>query len=183
MPLLASDEAGASEIAQQALDSFPDLFLQEYFAVMRAKLGLATSHPDDEALVQEFLDLLERSRCDFTLAFRRLGELAGGAATLQPLFDFPESFTPWLARWRERCAQEPSGDARRHEQMLATNPALIPRNHLVEEAIAAAYDNDFSLFHRLTERLTRPFDYTSGDEYLATPPKPEQVVQQTFCGT
>jgi uncharacterized protein YdiU (UPF0061 family) len=183
MPLFASDENSASEIAQQTLDTFPDLFMQEYVNTLRAKLGLATSQEDDEKLVQDFLDLLERNRCDFTLAFRRLAELAGGSATIQPLFDFPESFTAWLARWRERCAQEPISDAERHDQMMGINPALIPRNHLVEAAISGAYDNDFSLFHKLTDRLSKPFDYTPADEYLATPPRPDQIVQQTFCGT
>jgi uncharacterized protein YdiU (UPF0061 family) len=183
MPLFASDEDSAGEIAQQALDTFPDLFMQEYVTTLRAKLGLVTSQQEDESLAQDFLDLLEGNRCDFTLAFRRLSELAGDAAIIQPLFDFPESFTAWLARWRERCAQEPVSDAERHDQMMGINPALIPRNHLVEAAISEAYDNDFSLFHQLTDRLSRPFDYTSADEHLATPPRPDQIVQQTFCGT
>jgi len=183
MPLFAANEDSASEIAQQALDTFPDLFTQEYVTTLRAKLGLVTSQQEDESLAQDFLDLLERHRCDFTLAFRRLSELAGDAAIIQPLFDFPESFTAWLARWRERCAQEPISDAERHDHMMATNPALIPRNHLVEAAISGAYDNDFSLFHQLTDRLSKPFDYTSDDEHLATPPRPDQIVQQTFCGT
>ena len=183
MPLFAADKDSASEIAQQALDTFPDLFMQEYVTTLRAKLGLVTSQQEDESLAQDFLDLLERNRCDFTLAFRRLSELAGDAAIIQPLFDFPESFTAWLARWRERCAQELISDAERHDHMMATNPALIPRNHLVEAAISGAYDNDFSLFHQLTDRLSKPFDYTPDDEHLATPPRPDQIVQQTFCGT
>jgi len=183
MPLFASDEDSASEIAQQALDTFPDLFMQEYITTLRAKLGLVTSQQEDESLAQDFLDLLESNRCDFTLAFRRLSELAGDAAIIQPLFDFPESFTTWLARWRERCAQEPISDTERHDQMMGINPALIPRNHLVEAAISEAYDNDFSLFHQLTDRLSRPFEYIPEDEHLATPPSPDQIVQQTFCGT
>jgi len=71
----------------------------------------------------------------------------------------------------------------RQEQMITTNPALIPRNHLIEAAIKRAYTDDYSLFHRLTERLTRPFDYAPGDADLATPPQPDQIVRQTFCGT
>ena len=67
--------------------------------------------------------------------------------------------------------------------MLLINPALIPRNHQVEAAIEQAYGGDFSHFHALTERLKKPFDYTPEDRELALPPRPEQVVQQTFCGT
>jgi uncharacterized protein YdiU (UPF0061 family) len=101
---------------------------------------------------------------------------------IKPLFDFPESFTSWLKRWRERCAQE-TDDVLRQQRMLASNPVFIPRNHLVEQAIAEAYGGDFSFFHRLHERCRQPFVYAADDAQLATPPQPHQVVQQTFCGT
>ncbi|TNF88918.1 MAG: YdiU family protein, partial [Gammaproteobacteria bacterium] len=183
LPLIADDEESATELAQQALNQFPDLFLEAYFRTMRQKLGLMTEQAEDETLIQDFLNLLESNRVDFTLAFRRLGELPVGASTFEPLFDFPESFSDWLARWRQRCARESIGDDERHRQMMATNPALIARNHLVEAAIEEAYAGDFSAFHALTERLVRPFDYAPEDQSLATPPRPEQIVQQTFCGT
>ncbi|MDH3535093.1 MAG: YdiU family protein [Gammaproteobacteria bacterium] len=183
VPLLADDEDSATAMAQDALGEFPDLFLEAYFDALRAKLGLTTAGEDDATLVQDFLDLLESNRCDFTLAFRRLGELTVGASEVEKLFDFPESFAPWLQRWRARCAQESLGDAQRHSCMISVNPAFIPRNHLVEDAIAQAYAGDFALFHRLNERLSNPFAFEPADAVLATPPRPDQVVQQTFCGT
>ena len=68
--------------------------------------------------------------------------------------------------------------------MLRTNPVFIPRNHLVEEAIRAAEDDgDFQPFHALLERLAEPFEFDSRDARYALPPRPEQVVRQTFCGT
>lgn len=67
--------------------------------------------------------------------------------------------------------------------MMSANPAFIPRNHLVEEAISQAYTGDFALFHRLNERLSKPFEFDTADEALALPPEPDQVVHQTFCGT
>jgi uncharacterized protein YdiU (UPF0061 family) len=67
--------------------------------------------------------------------------------------------------------------------MAAVNPVFIARNHLVEEAIAAGYEGYFKPFHRLLERLEKPFEYSADDAVLATPPRPEQIVQQTFCGT
>lgn len=74
--------------------------------------------------------------------------------------------------------------AERQQKMLAINPAFIPRNHLVEEAINAAQTrNDFAPFHRLVDRLAKPFDYDPIDSTYALPPKPEQVVAKTFCGT
>ena len=67
--------------------------------------------------------------------------------------------------------------------MKATNPAIIPRNHQVEKAIAAGYAGDFSVFHSLTEALADPFSDRSPDDPLALPPQPDEVVHQTFCGT
>jgi uncharacterized protein YdiU (UPF0061 family) len=151
------------------------MFQQEHFTILRAKLGLTTVDEGDEELAQDFLDLLERSRSDFTLAFRRLGELTVDTTEIEALFDFPESFAPWLESWRQRCAQETISDA--------VNPVFIPRNHLVEEAISQAYAGDFALFHRLNERLSMPFDFDAADAGLAIPPEPDQVVHQTFCGT
>lgn len=183
LPLLADDEETATEIAQTALDGFPELYAEAWFERLREKFGLAAMEAGDAELIQEFLDLLERGRVDFTLAFRRLAELAGPVSELGELFDFPESFADWLQRWQQRCAQETGDSDSRQRRMMAVNPAFTARNHLVEEAIARAYEGDFAPFNRLLERLEKPYDYSTEDILLATPPKPEQVVQQTFCGT
>ena len=180
LPFIADDEEAAVELAQAALNTFPERYVEAYFSRLHEKFGLATEEDDDKTLMQDFLDLLETGQHDFTLAFRRLAELALDCDDIKPLFDFPESFDNWLSRWRERCARE-SGNAQ--QRMMAVNPAFIARNHLVERAIAEAYEGDFSFFHRLLERLENPFEYTADDADLATPPAPDQIVQQTFCGT
>ena len=183
LPLLAEDEEKAIEIAQTAVDRFPDLYAEAYFERLREKFGLVATETDDAQLIQDFLDLLERSRGDFTLAFRRLSELPVGGGEIAPLFDFPEAFADWLKRWRERVAREKGDADDLAERMAAVNPAFIPRNHLVEEAIAAGYEGDFAPFHRLLERLEHPYEYVTEDAVLATPPRPDQVVHATFCGT
>jgi uncharacterized protein YdiU (UPF0061 family) len=165
------------------LNDFPNYYMEAWFTRQRARFGLTEVQPDDETLIQEFLDLLEGGQHDFTLAFRRLAELAAKLEEIKPLFDFPDSFTPWLKRWQERCVQESIDESERGERMLATNPAFIARNHRVEQAIASAYEGDFAVFHRLLERLQHPFDWDADDADLATPPKPQEIVQQTFCGT
>jgi uncharacterized protein YdiU (UPF0061 family) len=182
MPFIDDDEAAATEAAQAVLNAFPEHYANAWYARLRDKFGLAEPRDDDADLMQDFLDLLEHGRHDFTLGFRLLCELATGVDEIKPLFDFPESFTSWLKRWRERCAQE-TDDVLRQQRMLASNPVFIPRNHLVEQAIAEAYGGDFSFFHRLHERCRQPFVYAADDAQLATPPQPHQVVQQTFCGT
>jgi uncharacterized protein YdiU (UPF0061 family) len=181
--LFDADEAKASELAQAAVNQFPAYYQQDYVAIFSRKLGLTTTQPGDEKLIHDFLDLLQGHHADFTLAFRRLGELLLDENTIKPLFDFPESFDSWLSLWRDRCTREPTSDKQRHQQMMTVNPAFIPRNHLVEEAIQKAYAGDFSLFHRMNSRLSKPFEYEADDKLLASPPRPDQIVQQTFCGT
>jgi len=183
LPLIADDETEATEAAQGVLNRFPDFYMNAYFDRMRDKFGLGEKRDEDEALMQEFLDLLESGRHDFTLAFRRLADIAADGDEVSALFTFPESFSRWIERWQQRSAQESSGARQRQAQMRAANPAFIARNHLVEQAITDAYTGDFSLFHRLHERLHQPFVYNAGDAFLATPPQPHEIVQQTFCGT
>ena len=183
LPFIADDETEAVEAAQVVLNAFPDYYMDAWYARLRAKLGLAGARDEDETLIQEFLDLLEQGRHDFTLAFRRLTELATGKDEIKTLFDFPDPFAAWLEKWQHRRAAEPAGNDASAQTMIEANPVFIPRNHLVEKAIAEAYAGDFGFFHRLHERLENPFTYDAGDDELALPPKPHEVVQQTFCGT
>ena len=185
LPLIDDDEAVATEAAQAVLNAFPPAYMDAYFARLRDKFGLSQAQDQDETLMQDFLDLLEAGRHDFTLAFRRLADLAlaDDPGEVGELFDFPADFDDWLALWQQRCAQESITPKQRQQAMRATNPAFIARNHLVEQAIKLGYDGDLSLFNRLLERWQSPFTYDAGDAELALPPQPHEVVLQTFCGT
>jgi uncharacterized protein YdiU (UPF0061 family) len=183
LSFFAEDETEATEAAQEVLNAFPEYYMKAYFDRLRDKFGLSEVQDDDEALMQEFLDLLESGHHDFTLAFRRLSDLDEDSEEIGKLFEFPESFTPWIERWQQRSAGESRSAKQRKVLMQAANPAFIPRNHLVEQVIAEAYAGDMTLFHRLLDRLQQPFVYDASDALLASPPKPHEIVQQTFCGT
>ena len=124
---------------------------------------------------------------DFTLAFRRLCDAAAGPegdAAVRALFADPAAYDAWAARWRERLAGEPGAPSARAADMRAANPAVIPRNHLVEAALGAAAEReDFGPFEELLDVLSRPFEDGPGIERYAMPPRPEERVLQTFCGT
>ena len=182
VPLLDEDQDRALEEAQGAVDRFPDLFLDAHQQGMARKLGISLQGEEDEALVQDLLTVMTDTGVDFTLCFRQLADLAGsgGSVDVSEIFRLPEEFSPWLERWQARLQAE--GDD--HSTMYRANPAFIPRNHLVEAAIVAATENqDFAPFNRLVDRLANPFVYDPADSELALPPRPEQVVSQTFCGT
>ena len=188
LPLLDENEDQAVALAQKSVDAFPDLFLLAHQSGMNTKLGLTESTDGDETLVQDLLNLMAEEKSDFTLTFRRLSDLADPDTrtgnSVEQLFQFPDSFTDWLERWRERTKRDPMGAAERQQKMYLANPVFIPRNHLVEEVIRAAqYDGDFAPFKTLLKVLATPYEYQSNLARYATPPQPEEVVRQTFCGT
>ena len=187
LPLLDKDQDKAVALAQSAVDAFPDAFMTAHTAGMALKLGLAEVTGDDTGLIEDLFTVLTEQELDFTLTFRHLADLAdpdSNAAKIGDLFDTPEPLAGWITRWQSRLAQEPATPPERQRTMYLANPAFIPRNHQVQAAISAAQDEgDFSLFHRLVERLDHPMQYSEADSDLAVPPRPEQVVRQTFCGT
>lgn len=188
LPLLAENEKQAVEIAQDALNSFADLYQHAYDTAMCKKLGISAETPVNLMLRQNLLDLMSKEQCDFTLCFRFLAENLVPSDTHPPgisdFFQLPSAFNPWMEQWRRQVDKENANLSAVQADLLAINPAFIPRNHLVEEVIErATTHNDFSPFHSLADLLESPFDYHPDHRSYAQPPRPEEVVENTFCGT
>jgi uncharacterized protein YdiU (UPF0061 family) len=186
LPVLGDDEDRAVASARAAIDAFADLFLAARRRTMLVKLGIADEREGDDALVDALLATMAAERVDFTLAFRRLTELADPSrpSEIAAFFELPPALEPWMRRWHQRLAREEDTPAERRRRMAAVNPVYIPRNHLVEEVIAAAVARqDFGPFHDLVDLLARPFEWRADAARYALSPRPEQVVRETFCGT
>jgi uncharacterized protein YdiU (UPF0061 family) len=184
LPLFSDDQEKAIAEAQEILGAFPEKFSAAYQAGLRAKIGLFTARDGDEALVQDLLDAMAQGKADFTLTFRRLGDAASECGEVRALFTEPAAFDDWVERWRKRIADEPQSPAERRAAMHAVNPAFIPRNHRIEAVISAAVANDDTApFEELIKVLAKPFEDQPEFADYADPPKPEERVCQTFCGT
>jgi uncharacterized protein YdiU (UPF0061 family) len=187
LPLLNETQEKAIEEAQVALGEFIEKFDTAYQAGLRSKLGLFTAREGDRALAQDLLDAMAKNQADFTLTFRRLGDAALDPADdreVRQLFADPAAYDEWAARWRQRISEEPQQPAARQAAMRAVNPVFIPRNHRVEAVIDAAVNrDDFLPFEELLAVLSKPFQDQPAFAAYAEPPKPEQRVLQTFCGT
>jgi protein adenylyltransferase len=186
LPLFSDDQETAIGQAQDILGAFPEKFSAAYQAGLRAKIGLFTTRDGDDALVQDLLDAMAQGKADFTLTFRRLGDAALEATNdgrLRELFVAPGAFDAWVVRWRQRTSEEPQSPAARRAAMHAVNPAFIPRNHRIEAVIAAAVMDDYVPFEELLKVLAKPFEDRPEFADYANPPKPEERVCQTFCGT
>jgi len=185
LPLLDSDADRAVVSATAAVESFVPRYEAHWLSGMRAKLGMWTERDGDEQLVGDFLSALHDSQVDFTLAFRGLAQaVLGDRKALRSLFACAENIDAWLERWDERLELESVQATARAETMRCVNPAFIPRNHKVEEALEAAVErSDLGPFRELLEVIRRPFDEQPGREAYSVPAPLDGDPYQTFCGT
>jgi uncharacterized protein YdiU (UPF0061 family) len=145
---------------------------------MRSKLGLPADVDAAEASsrVTDLVALVQADHVDHTSFFRSLGAAArGDAEPARGMFLDLAGFDAWTARW---LALGPDADA-----MDRTNPVYVPRNHLVEEALAAATDGDLAPLDRLLEAVSAPYDERPGLERYAEPAPDSFGAYTTFCGT
>ena len=178
LPLLADDEGDAVAIASASLGAFRDLYSRAWTAGMRAKLGLddAVEGSTARELVNDLAVLMTADHPDHTTFFRALGAAArGDAEPARGMFLDLAGFDAWTDRW---LALSPDADA-----MDRVNPAYVPRNHLVEEALTAATDGDLGPFEQLLDVLSSPYDVRPGLERYLEPAPDSFAGYQTFCGT
>jgi uncharacterized protein YdiU (UPF0061 family) len=187
LPLIAEDREAAAGAAQEAINTYPAKFEAALIAGYRKKLGFFEAQDEDAAFTKKLMGVMAANKADFTLTFRGLSEAArdpAADARVRALFDDPSAFDGWVAEWRARLAREGGDPAARAAAMKAVNPAFIPRNHLVEEALDAAVNSrDLAPFEKLLGVLAHPFDDRPDLLEYTLPPRPEQVVRATFCGT
>jgi uncharacterized protein YdiU (UPF0061 family) len=189
LPLIAEDQNLAVKIATDEIERFPVPFVAAYGPGLTRRIGLTNTGVarDDVALAEELLALMAASRADYTMTFRRLADAeqdAAAEAELREALGAGEAVSAWLSRWRQRLAAEPGTPASRRQLMRAANPLYIARNHLVEEAISAAVGaGDLGPFEALLDVLARPFEEQAGRERYALPPRADQIVHATYCGT
>jgi uncharacterized protein YdiU (UPF0061 family) len=189
LPFLSDDEAEAIRLATVEIDGFIAVYEAAWTDVMRAKLGFRVPQAGDAALATAFLAAMqgqfgEGQGVDFTNAFRALSDvLRGDEGALAAQFTDRSVAQAWQAEWRARLDAEGGEDADRAAAMEAKNPTYIPRNHLVETALAAAGTGDLGPFDTLMEVLTAPFTRRTGLEAFSQPAPDSFAGYRTFCGT
>jgi serine/tyrosine/threonine adenylyltransferase len=180
LPLLHADEAKAVEQAEDAISDFTALYQSNWLEGMRAKLGIFNEEEGDESLIEDLLRMMQKHRADFTNTFRAL------------TFDKPEDtamfgtteFNRWLEQWKARLVRQQETEASCHQLMRNSNPAVIPRNHRVEEALEAAVNHgDYRVMERLLEVLSKPYAHSQEQADFTTLPESSDCSYRTFCGT
>lgn len=180
LPLISPDQKEAVKLASDSLKSFPEIFLKYWLEEMRGKLGLFTREEQDISLINELLGTMHEYKADYTNTFRDLA-----------LDQFPESafflspeFRKWNILWQKRLLGQPQSIETVRQLMNRHNPALIPRNHLVEEALHAAVEHDnYRKIKSLTQDLSNPFVIPAEYDKYRVFHDPSESDYKTFCGT
>lgn len=178
LPLLHADEANAITLATELLGQFAQQFESHWIAGMRRKLGLFTAESDDLALFKALLEWMQSTRADYTNTFADLSTvLAPGDMRREDA-----AFRTWHERWLARLARQPQSPAEAEQLRRAHAPAFIPRNLLVEDALAAAVQGDLAPIDRLLDVITTPYAHLrDAPEYRR--PAADAADYRTFCGT
>lgn len=172
--ILEPDQDAAVETYTAAVHAMPALLRAEWHQVFKAKIGLTTNRPKDQALLENLLQIMADQDADFTNTFRALSE---GNARDQ--FIDPTRFDEWEKTWESRLETEPDPV----NLMRSSNPCLIPRNHRIEQMISSAVAGDMSPFEEMMRAYAAPYESLSTCAHLRKPPAPEEIVHETFCGT
>ncbi|MDQ0497139.1 protein adenylyltransferase SelO [Paenibacillus brasilensis] len=180
LPLLHENTEQAIKLAEDAIADFSELFHRHWLAGMRAKLGILNEEPQDESLIQDLLGIMQKHRADYTNTFRAL--------TLDELEDTvlfgTADFTQWHEQWQARLGRQQESQATWRQLMRSSNPAIIPRNHRVEEALEAAVEReDYQVMEQLLEVLSNPYAYSDEQAIYSTLPEKSNCSYRTFCGT
>ena len=183
LPLLHPEENAAIALAEEALGRFADRFQHHWLAGMRRKLGLFNEESADAALCKGRLEWMHRAKADYTNTFAALAQAAPSGEPPSAI-SADADFVAWHGGWRERLGRQPQTPDEATSLRRASTPAFIPRNHVVEAALAAAEQGELGVMERLLDVLSAPYDHDrAAPEYRE--PASAEVTQayRTFCGT
>ena len=179
LPLLDDEIEKAADTTEEAVNGFGALYKDKWLSMMRAKLGLFGARAEDESLITDLLDWMQRAGADYTNTFRHLTEEKPPQG--KPYND--KTFKEWYTRWQAQLAKNTKPLKSSLSLMRANNPAVIPRNQKVEQVLDAATNGDLKPLKDLLTALQEPYNNRSNLKPYQSPPKKEERVYQTFCGT
>ena len=177
LPLIDQDDDRSIELATQSVNSFSEQFQAAWLKGMRQKIGLFSEEISDTDLINELLVLMQKNKADYTLTFRHL---SSDAILKNAIFE-DRSFKAWYQKWMHRIQKQKEGEKASKLMMLKHNPAVIPRNYLVERALSlAVMEQDYKLLNDLISAIQKPYE---DSKVFSEPPLEEDMSYQTFCGT
>ena len=179
LPLINENAEKARDLAEEAINGFGVVYKEKSFSMLRAKVGLFGEQPEDEKLITDLLDWMHQKGADYTNTFL---DLTNEAPPKGESYN-SDTFKEWHARWQARVVKNTQPLESSLALMRANNPVVIPRNHIVEQALDAATNGDLHPLNDLLAALQEPYKNGSDLKPYQCPPNPEEKVCHTFCGT
>lgn len=185
LPFLSDEKEKSIKIAQNEIDKYSEVYHNYFSKEIFKKLGFSCKIEDDNKLKDELFDIMKRDELDFTISFSNLYfELLNIDNNLSEFTSKSRDFTKWISKWKLRLKKEKKSVNQIAENLKQSNPIIIPRNHLVEEAINFALENDnFSKYFNLLKLVSDPFKYKEKYVNYYKPPDVLDENFKTFCGT
>ena len=179
-----NDSKKANELATKVLDDFSINTNQEILNVMCQKIGLDGNFDQHQTILKDLLKIMIPNQADYTLSYRYLGQtLLDKDSLFLDQFKEKIEIKEWLSNWKLTVKELDLDAEEMVKKMDSINPIYIPRNHNVDKAIKAAYEDDLRPMNEFLEALKNPFKENNKYSHLAIPPKDEEKILQTFCGT
>jgi serine/tyrosine/threonine adenylyltransferase len=180
LPLMHENAAEAVQLAENALNLFPEKYEQKWVRMMGNKTGFKNPSPEETKLILELLQWMQENKADYTNTFLALQSDSSAHSGVYT----DEAFRKWVSQWQKKMKENGGSRDEVMALMRANNPVFIPRNYLVEQALDdAAGKNDFTLFHQLLDVFKSPYDLHEQYGSFQEPPKDGDVNYKTFCGT
>ena len=177
--LIDDDKDRAIEIATEAINTFENIYEEKWLNMMRDKLGLFGEDINDQILIMELLTWMHKNKADYTNTFCFL---------MNEKFSDNEiynnkNFLIWKEKWENRLKSNNNSQEKYLRLMHSVNPLVIPRNHKVEEALAAANDGNLDVLNKLLKVLEKPYNSQKDTIDFQFPSLSNNEKYQTFCGT
>ena len=192
LPIFSDDDKMSLKLAQNEIDKYTGFFNDYWIKKMRKKIGLKKTIKEDIKLIKDLLKIMHKEKLDFTLTFTYLGIIFINKNLNKNDdigFKFFQGFHSnalknWIRKWKKRLLLEDTPNDKIINLMNKTNPKVIPRNHLLEEALNDAIDySNFDKFFKMLKIIQSPYDQSFNDKRYIYPPSQNEIVHQTFCGT
>ena len=176
IPLIDKNEDTSIKIVSEIIDNFQNIYEEKWLNMMRDKLGLFGEDMNDKKLINDLLKLMEKNKSDYTNTFYNLMDIKNNIYK-------DKNFIIWINNWKKRINSNKTSNQKQIKLMKKSNPVVIPRNHKVEEALAAAEEGNFEVVINLLSILKKPYDLQKNSADYQSPPLLSDQKYQTFCGT
>ena len=184
LPLFSNNKEKNIQMAQNEIDQFYQLYENFWSEELNNKLGFRIKDKNDTSLVEELFKIMENDNLDFTITFSSLSLIFKNKKNrLLNYNNNSKDFKKWVLKWKSRLTKEKQSKIEIEESLRNNNPFIIPRNHLVEEAIKDANYDNFEKFHKLFDLVSNPFKFDEENHKYHTPPEVINNNYKTFCGT